>query len=105
MNGTGVHWHGLRQLGSNQMDGVGGITECPIADGESRTYTFKATQYGSSWYHSHYSVQYGDGIVGGIIINGPATANYDLDLGVMPFTDWFYAPVYVKTSVVIHEAC
>jgi hypothetical protein len=70
-----------------------------MADGESRTYTFRATQYGSSWYHSHYSVQYGDGVVGGIIINGPATANYDLDLGMMPFTDWFYPPMYVETRV------
>src|ERR1700742_777442 len=35
-------------------------------------------QYGSSWYHSHYSVQYGDGVVGTIQINGPATSNYDI---------------------------
>ncbi|KAF2660090.1 multicopper oxidase [Lophiostoma macrostomum CBS 122681] len=102
LNGTGIHWHGLRQLGSNQMDGVGGITECPIADGVSKTYTFKATQYGSSWYHSHYSVQYGDGVVGGIIINGPATANYDLDLGVLPFTDWFYAPIFTVNAASLH---
>jgi hypothetical protein len=26
-NGTGIHWHGLRQLGSNEMDGVNGLTE------------------------------------------------------------------------------
>ncbi len=27
-NGTGVHWHGIRQLGSVGMDGTNGITEC-----------------------------------------------------------------------------
>lgn len=27
-NGTSIHWHGLRQLGSNIQDGVNGITEC-----------------------------------------------------------------------------
>lgn len=27
-NGTGIHWHGIRQLKSNGMDGTGGITEC-----------------------------------------------------------------------------
>lgn len=47
-NGTGMHWHGMRQLGSNQEDGVNGITECPIVPGQSRTYRFKATQYGTS---------------------------------------------------------
>jgi len=27
-NGTGIHWHGIRQLNTNIYDGVGGITEC-----------------------------------------------------------------------------
>ncbi|KAF1998379.1 multicopper oxidase [Amniculicola lignicola CBS 123094] len=102
LNGTGVHWHGLRQLGTNGMDGVDGVTECPIAPGENRTYIFQATQYGSSWYHSHYSVQYGDGMSGGIIINGPATANYDIDLGIYPFTDWFHGPVFTLNAAVLH---
>jgi FtsP/CotA-like multicopper oxidase with cupredoxin domain len=93
-NGTSIHWHGLRQLHSNQMDGTNGITECPIAPGTSKVYTFKATQYGTSWYHSHYSVQYGDGLIGTIQINGPATANYDIDLGVIPLTDWSHEPVF-----------
>ncbi|KIW01054.1 uncharacterized protein PV09_07568 [Verruconis gallopava] len=93
-NGTSIHWHGLRQLHSNQMDGTNGITECPIAPGQSKTYTFKATEYGTSWYHSHYSVQYADGLVGPIKINGPTTANYDVDLGVIPLTDWFHTPVF-----------
>ncbi|KAF2794437.1 multicopper oxidase [Melanomma pulvis-pyrius CBS 109.77] len=102
INGTGIHWHGLRQLGSNEMDGVGGITECPIAPGETKVYKFKATQYGTSWYHSHYSVQYGDGLVGGIIINGPATADYDIDLGVLPFSDWFHTPLFTVNAASLH---
>jgi len=93
-NGTSVHWHGLRQLHTNQMDGTNGITECPIAPGQSKVYTFKATAYGTSWYHSHYSVQYGDGMVGPIIINGPASANYDIDLGALPLTDWYHQPMF-----------
>lgn len=93
-NGTSIHWHGLRQLHSNQMDGTNGLTECPIAPGQTKVYTFKATAYGTSWYHSHYSVQYGDGLVGPIIINGPATANYDIDLGALPITDWFATPMF-----------
>jgi FtsP/CotA-like multicopper oxidase with cupredoxin domain len=93
-NGTSIHWHGIRQLNTNQMDGTSGITECPIPPGQSKVYTFKATQYGTSWYHSHYSVQYGDGLVGPIIINGPAPANYDIDLGALPLTDWYSKPVF-----------
>jgi FtsP/CotA-like multicopper oxidase with cupredoxin domain len=30
------------------MDGVNGITECPMAPGETRVYRFKATQYGTT---------------------------------------------------------
>lgn len=29
-NGTSVHWHGIRQLNNNEMDGVPGVTQCPI---------------------------------------------------------------------------
>lgn len=92
-NGTGIHWHGIRQINSNHMDGVGGITECPIAKGETRLYRWQATQFGTSWYHSHYSVQYGEGVVGGIVVKGPAAENYDEDLGFFPMTDWFNDPL------------
>ena len=51
-NGTSMHWHGIRQWHSNQMDGTNGVTECPLAPGQSRTYTFLCTQFGTSWYHS-----------------------------------------------------
>ncbi|RMX90923.1 hypothetical protein D0867_15172 [Hortaea werneckii] len=91
-NGTGIHWHGIRQKNSNTEDGVPGITECPLAPGDTKVYTFTATQYGTSWYHSHWSSQYGDGILGAMVINGPATANYDLDLGPLMVMDWYYTP-------------
>jgi hypothetical protein len=74
-NATGVHWHGVRQWHSTGYDGVGGVTECPIAPGDSKTYYFQVTQFGSSWYHSHYSSQYGDGIVGPIVFDGPASVS------------------------------
>lgn len=49
------------------MDGVNGVTQCPIAPGDKFNYTFRALQYGSSWYHSHYSVQYADGTAGPLV--------------------------------------
>lgn len=66
-NGTSIHWHGLRQLDTMQFDGVNGITQCPIAPGDHYTYTFPILQYGSTWYHSHYSMQYADGTQGPLV--------------------------------------
>ncbi|TVY78421.1 Laccase-2 [Lachnellula suecica] len=87
-NGTGLHFHGIRQNYTNEMDGVPSITQCPTAPGESMTYTWRATQYGSTWYHSHFALQAWEGVLGGIIINGPATANYDIDAGHIFLNDW-----------------
>ena len=49
------------------MDGVNGVTQCPIAPGQSFNYTWRVMQYGSSWYHSHHSVQYADGALGPMV--------------------------------------
>jgi hypothetical protein len=101
-NGTSIHWHGLRQWHKNTQDGVPGITECPIAPGQQKTYTFQATQYGTSWYHSHLSCQYGDGVAGPIVIQGPATANYDLESGPLAITDWYYGTVNTLAARIAH---
>jgi hypothetical protein len=93
-NGTAIHWHGMRQLNNNQYDGAPGITQCPLAPGQSMTYKFHASQYGSAMYHSHFSVQYSMGLYGPIIINGPATADYDEDLGSIFLTDWDHQTEY-----------
>lgn len=66
-NGTSIHWHGIRQFQTMHMDGVNGITQCPIAPNDWFLYNWTATQYGSSWYHSHYSVQYADGLQAPIV--------------------------------------
>ncbi|KAH7398085.1 laccase [Cadophora sp. MPI-SDFR-AT-0126] len=89
-NGTSIHWHGFRQLNNCINDGANGVSECPIPPGSSKTYSFRATQYGTSWYHSHFGSQYGNGVSGAIQINGPASLPYDIDLGVFPITDWYY---------------
>ena len=87
-NGSAIHWHGVRQLNNNVNDGTPGVTQCPIAPGTSMTYKFHADQYGTSWYHSQFSFQYSNGLYGPLIINGPATADYDEDLGAVFITDW-----------------
>jgi FtsP/CotA-like multicopper oxidase with cupredoxin domain len=47
-------------------------------------------------------VQYGDGLVGPIIINGPHTANYDIDLGALPITDWFHSSTFLVNAAALH---
>lgn len=37
---TSLHFHGLYQNGTTEMDGVVGATQCPIGIGESFTYNF-----------------------------------------------------------------
>lgn len=72
------------------MDGVDGVTQCPIAPGNSFQYVFNtANQAGTFWYHSHFGkydafltnpddlnagsgVQYCDGVRGALIIYDPS---------------------------------
>lgn len=98
-NGTSIHWHGIRQLNTNWMDGVSGVTECPIPPKENITYEWKAQQYGVSWYHSHFSLQYADGLVGALKINGPTSMNYDEDLGPVLITDNFHKTAFSQVQL------
>ena len=98
INGSTMHWHGIRQNYTNQMDGVPSITQCPSAPGDTYTYTWRATQYGTSWYHSHFGLQPWEGVFGGILIHGPSTANYDEDKGVLFLNDWTH-----ETSDALYE--
>ncbi|KAK9771397.1 putative Laccase-2-like protein 4 [Seiridium cardinale] len=88
LNGTSLHFHGIRQNYTNDQDGVSSITQCPTAPGESITYKWRATQYGTTWYHSHFALQAWAGVFGPIVINGPASANYDEDMGIVFLNDW-----------------
>lgn len=36
------------------MDGVEGVTQCPIAPNNSFEYVFNADVAGTFWYHSHF---------------------------------------------------
>ena len=90
VEGTSLHWHGLLQKGSQWEDGTPAVTQCPIAPGQSFTYSFNADLYGTSWYHSHYTSQYSGGALGPMIIHGPKNAPYDIDLGPVMISDWYH---------------
>lgn len=70
---------------------------CPIAGyptNDSYTYKFKALQYGSTWYHSHYALQYSDGLVAPMTIFGPSSANYDEAVDPLLMTDWVHQSAF-----------
>ncbi|KAF9700228.1 hypothetical protein EKO04_001632 [Ascochyta lentis] len=92
-NGTSIHFHGIRQLNNSEYDGVPAITQCPIAPGDSLTYRWTATNYGTSWYHSHYAIQAWEGVVGTMVIHGPTSKSWDVDAGTIFLQDWSHKTV------------
>ncbi|KAH7922073.1 laccase [Leucogyrophana mollusca] len=98
LKGTTVHWHGLFQRHQNQMDGLAFVTQCPIAPNNSFLYNFNVgTQVGTYWYHSHYGVQYCDGLRGPLIIYDPEDPYrffYDIDdeSTIITLMDWYHLP-------------
>ena len=93
-NGTSIHWHGTRQLNTTWQDGVAGVPQCPVPPDQDYVYTWRATQYGVSWYHSHFSLQYPDGLLGPLKITGPTSKDYDQDLGSVLVTDWLHKDAF-----------
>jgi multicopper oxidase len=86
---TSIHWHGMHQPGTWQMDGVDGVSHVPIPPGQEFTYEFKATPAGTHWYHSHTGVQYSDGLFGPLIVDeATPPAKYDREEIVL-INDWF----------------
>lgn len=54
------------------------VTQCPIAQNDTFTHRWRALQYGNTWYHSHYSLQYADGLAGPLLLHGPHSAPWDI---------------------------
>jgi FtsP/CotA-like multicopper oxidase with cupredoxin domain len=65
---TSIHWHGFLQHGTPTMDGVEGVSREAIGPGESFVYEFVAEPAGTHWYHSHFGVQYGNGLFGPFVV-------------------------------------
>ncbi|XP_027109265.2 laccase-3-like [Coffea arabica] len=49
-----IHWHGIRQRGTQWADGPEYVTQCPIQPGAAYTYRFSIqNQDGTLWWHAH----------------------------------------------------
>lgn len=83
------------------MDGVTGVSQCPIPMGESMVYEFTITQeWGTYWYHSHFGSQYNDGAFGPLIVHSSAEPYLDEYQGdmIVFLSDWYHTFSNILTA-------
>ncbi|KAJ6033085.1 uncharacterized protein N7446_008619 [Penicillium canescens] len=89
---TSIHWHGMFQNGTNNMDGASMVTQCPIPPGSSYTYNLTVNQNGTYWYHCHTDACYPDGYRQALIVHD--NSSYFNDMYDEEFTitlsDWYH---------------
>ena len=86
-----MHWHGLEI--PNNMDGMPGISQDPIAPGGRFVYEFPLKQNGTFFYHSHMAMQEMMGLIGLFIIH-PRRVHappVDRDFGII-LQEWALLP-------------
>jgi FtsP/CotA-like multicopper oxidase with cupredoxin domain len=84
---TTVHWHGVRV--PNAMDGVPGLTQEPVAPGESFVYEFVPKDAGTFWFHPHLRSpeQVERGLFGVLVVDEAAPPPFSRDV-VWVLDDW-----------------
>jgi iron transport multicopper oxidase len=101
---TSIHFHGMFQNGTNDMDGPSMITQCPIPPGSSFTYNFTVNQNGTYWYHCHTDYCYPDGYRQALIVHDTTApfANDYAEEFIVTMSDWYHelaediAPSYLS---------
>ncbi len=103
--GTTIHWHGIFMNGSQYMDGLPMVTQCPIPSPGKFQYRFTPFEPGTHWFHSHSGLQRADGLMGSFIIRessrtDPHWGLYDEDRAedVVFLNDWYH-----ETLVSVYE--
>lgn len=68
---TTIHWHGVRV--PIEMDGVPGISQPEVTQGQSFVYDFVVRDAGLYWYHPHVmsAAQVGYGLYGALLVEDP----------------------------------
>ncbi len=83
---TTIHWHGLALR--NDMDGVPGMTQEPVAPQGTFTYEFATSNPGTYWFHPHVGLHLDRGLYAPLIIEDPAEpGRYDREY-VVVLDDW-----------------
>lgn len=88
---TTIHWHGVRV--PNAMDGVPGVTQPPIAPGDTFLYEFTPKDAGTFWFHPHLrsSEQVERGLFGALIVEDATPPPYSRD-ELWVVDDWLLTP-------------
>ncbi|QDS77480.1 hypothetical protein FKW77_000023 [Venturia effusa] len=89
---TSLHFHGMWQNGTTNMDGATGVSQCLTPPGSTFTYNFTVAQPGTYWYHAHVKGQYPDGLRGPLIVTDPESpykGKYDEEI-VLTLSDWYH---------------
>ncbi|TNE90290.1 MAG: multicopper oxidase family protein [Rhodobacteraceae bacterium] len=94
---TSVHWHGIRI--DNAMDGVAGLTQDPVAPGNTFDYAFDLPDAGTYWYHAHTQSyeQVARGLYGALIVEEPEAPDVDRD-EVLVMDDWRLDPATAQIA-------
>jgi FtsP/CotA-like multicopper oxidase with cupredoxin domain len=84
---TTIHWHGVRV--PNAMDGSPGVTQPPVAPGETFLYEFTPKDAGTFWFHPHLraSEQVERGLFGVLVVEDAEPLPYSRD-EVWVLDDW-----------------
>ncbi|CAG2054218.1 unnamed protein product [Timema podura] len=92
-----LHWHGIWQKGTQYSDGVPFVTQCPISEGTTFRYQWKADNAGTHFWHAHTGLQKIDGLYGSIVVRQAPSRDpnshlydYDLTTHVMLLSDWMH---------------
>jgi len=87
-----IHFHGMYQTGTSDMDGPAMITQCPIVPGQSFTYNFTINQNGTYWYHCHTDFCYPDGYRQALIVHDNNSYFHDLyeEELTLTISDWYH---------------
>ncbi|AAS52052.1 ADR132Wp [Eremothecium gossypii ATCC 10895] len=102
---TSLHFHGMFQNGTNQMDGPEMVTQCPIPPGGSMWYNFTVEgNKGTFWYHSHTAGQFQDGMKGVFVIdeaNSTFAYNFDKEM-TLELSEWYHDVAVDKIPEFLH---
>lgn len=87
---TTTHWHGVPL--QNAYDGVPDVTQDPVGEGSSFTYSFRADPPGTYFYHSHAGLQLDRALLGPLVIEeADPHVDYDREVTVV-FDDYLGRP-------------
>jgi multicopper oxidase len=83
---TSIHWHGV--VVRNDMDGVPGVTQPPVAAGGGFVYEFSVPYAGTYFFHPHVGLQLDRGLYAALVVEDPAEpGGYDQE-AVVVLDDW-----------------